>query len=79
MNMGQRTSKKIILAGDPHAQEYPEFELVDVLKHRVAEGHPIHVTGQPSKAVMSVIESAAQGIAEETGQPVRIVQHIQLP
>ncbi|MHB8951280.1 MAG: hypothetical protein ACYC4S_19850 [Rhodoferax sp.] len=58
---------------------YPEFELVDVLKHRVAEGHPIHVTGQPSKEVMSVIESVAQGIAEETGQPVRIVQHIQLP
>lgn len=56
-----------------------EVELVDVLKQRVAEGHPIYVTGQPSKEIMSVIESVAQGIAEETGQPVRIVQHIQLP
>lgn len=60
-------------------REYPKFELVDVLKQRVAEGQSIHVTGQPSKKVMSTIESMAQGIAEETGQPVRIVHHIQLP
>lgn len=59
--------------------ERPDFDLVDVLKHRVAEGHPIHVTGQPSKEIMSAIESVAQGIAEETGQTVQIVHHIELP
>lgn len=59
--------------------EQPIFELVDVLKDRVAEGHPIHVTGQPSKEIMSAIESVAQGIAEDTDQPVQIVHHIELP
>lgn len=64
---------------EARGDEGPEYKLVYVLKNRVTEGHPIHVTGQPSKEVMSAIESVVKGIADETGLPVQIVHHVELP
>lgn len=75
---GKAQLPAVISQGAPQSEQ-PDFNLVDVLKNRIAEGHPIHVLGRPDEPVMSAIEAAAQGIAEETGQPVRIVHHIQLP
>ncbi|MDK0999526.1 hypothetical protein ACO2TQ_39995 [Burkholderia sp. OKR4-1] len=52
------------------SHEHSEVDLRDVLKQRVEAGEPIYISSQSNLAIESTIE----GIAKETGKPVRVVQ-----
>jgi flavin-binding protein dodecin len=50
--------------------ERNEVDLHDVLKQRAEAGEPIYINGQSNQAV----EAAIDGLAKETGKPIRVVQ-----
>ncbi|ONU46879.1 hypothetical protein A8E62_33065 [Burkholderia cenocepacia] len=67
MSTVSRGTRKIM------SNEHREVDLRDVLKQRVEAGEPIYINSQSNGAIESMIE----GIAKETGKPVRVVQMVE--
>ncbi|VWC79856.1 hypothetical protein BLA39750_01113 [Burkholderia lata] len=64
---GSRGAKKVM------SHEHSEVDLRDVLKQRVEAGEPIYIASKSNAAIEPTIE----GIAKETGKPVRVVQIVE--
>jgi len=55
-------------------EDRPVIDLHDVLKQRVEAGYPICINGSTTPATEAIID----GLAKETGKPVKVVQIVAL-
>ncbi len=62
-----------------HHDNHTEIDLADGIKQRVAEGHPIYVTGTPQQGVLDAVTRIAEQAATESGKPAKVIQFVELP
>jgi len=58
---------------DMQTSTRPDIDLLDVLKQRVLEGHPIVVTGTMDEPMAKMHVAIANDLRESTGKPVTVV------